>query len=111
MPFLIVTVLATLLWHPTHALDPYEPIASDESPLEVQVVGLDWKWLFIYPDLGIATVNELGIPEDTSVALDLTTDTMMQSFLIPDLARQIYAMPGMRTRRMGREGQGRGHAP
>lgn len=98
VPFLIVAVLATLLWYSTHALDPYKPIASDEPPLEVRVVGLDWKWLFIYPDLGIATVNEFAIPENTSVALDLTSDTVMQSFLIPALAGQIYTMPGMRTR-------------
>ena len=64
----------------------------------MQVVGLDWKWLFIYPDLGIATVNDLAFPERTSVALELTTDTVMQSFLVSALAGQVYAMPGMRSR-------------
>lgn len=98
VPLVIVAVLSTQLYRTTHALDPYKPIASDNPPLRVEVVGLDWKWLFIYPDLGIATVNELAIPEKTSVALDLTTDTVMQSFMVPALAGQIYAMPGMRTK-------------
>lgn len=98
VPFIIIAVLSVQLFKSTHALDPYKPIASDQPPLAVQVVGLDWKWLFIYPDLGIATVNELAIPTDTSVALDLTSDTVMQSFLVPALAGQIYVMAGMRTK-------------
>lgn len=98
VPFVIVAVLSTMLWKSTHALDPYKPITSDHAPLAVQVVGLDWKWLFIYPDLGVATVNELAFPAGVSVALDLTTDTVMQSFMIPALAGQIYVMPGMRTK-------------
>ncbi|MBN8292144.1 cytochrome ubiquinol oxidase subunit II [Rhodobacter sp. NTK016B] len=98
VPLVIVTILSVQLYRTTHALDPFKPIESDNPPLRVQVVGLDWKWLFIYPDLGIATVNELAFPAQTSVALDLTTDTVMQSFLISALAGQIYAMPGMRTR-------------
>jgi len=98
VPFIIIAVLSTQLWQSTHALDPYKPIASANVPVNVQVVGLDWKWLFIYPDLGIATVNELAFSVDTPVALDLTTDTVMQSFMIPALAGQIYAMPGMRTK-------------
>ncbi len=98
VPLVIVVILSMQLYRTTFALDPYKPVASDNPPLRVEVVGLDWKWLFIYPDLGIATVNELAFPEDTSVALDLTTDTVMQSFLVSALAGQIYAMPGMRTR-------------
>ncbi|WP_254702516.1 cytochrome ubiquinol oxidase subunit II [Sulfitobacter sp. THAF37] len=98
VPLVIVTILSVQLYRTTHALDPYKPIASGNPPLRVDVVGLDWKFLFIYPDLGIATVNELAFPEETSVALDLTTDTVMQSFLISALAGQIYTMPGMRTR-------------
>ena len=98
VPFIIIAVLSTLLIRSTHALDPYKPIASEQPPLAVQVVGLDWKWLFVYPDLGIATVNELAIPTDTSVALDLTSDTVMQSFIVPALAGQIYVMAGMRTK-------------
>ncbi len=98
VPFLIVAVLSTQLWKSTHALDPYKPIASAEAPVNVQVIGLDWKWLFIYPDLGIATVNELAFPVGASVAMEVTTDTVMQSIMIPALAGQIYAMPGMRTK-------------
>lgn len=98
VPLVIVAVLSVQLYRTTHALDPYKPIASENAPLRVQVVGLDWKWLFIYPDLGIATVNDLAFPVKTSVALDLTTDTVMQSFLVSALAGQIYTMPGMRTR-------------
>lgn len=98
VPLVIVTVLSVQLFRTTHALDPYKPLASDNPPLQVEVVGLDWKWLFIYPELGIATVNQLAFPEQTSVALDLTTDTVMQSFMVSALAGQIYAMPGMRTK-------------
>ena len=98
VPFVIVVVLSVQLYRTTHQLDPYAPIASENPPLRVEVVGLDWKFLFIYPDLGIATVNELAFPEQTSVALDLTTDTVMQSFLVSSLAGQIYTMPGMRTK-------------
>jgi cytochrome o ubiquinol oxidase subunit 2 len=98
VPLIIITVLSTQLWHSTHALDPYKPIASDQAPVNVQVVGLDWKWLFIYPDHGIATVNELAFPAGASVSLELTTDTVMQSLLISALAGQIYTMPGMRTK-------------
>ncbi|GAA4217620.1 cytochrome ubiquinol oxidase subunit II [Sagittula marina] len=98
VPLVIVAVLSVQLFRTTHALDPYKPIASDNPPLRVEVVGLDWKWLFIYPELGIATVNELAFPEQTSVALDLTSDTVMQSFLVSALAGQIYIMPGMRTK-------------
>lgn len=98
VPFLIITVLSIQLFKSTHALDPYKPIASAEAPLNVHVVGLDWKWLFIYPDLGIATVNQMAFPVATSVSIDLTSDTVMQSFMIPALAGQIYAMAGMRTK-------------
>lgn len=98
VPLIIVTVLSTQLWQSTHELDPYKPIDSPQPPVNVQVVGLDWKWLFIYPDLGIATVNELAFPIGSSVAMDITTDTVMQSIMIPALAGQIYAMPGMRTK-------------
>ncbi|MCA8867567.1 MAG: cytochrome ubiquinol oxidase subunit II [Rhodobacteraceae bacterium] len=98
VPFAIVAVLTTLLWKSTHALDPYKPIDGSGQPVNVQVIGLDWKWLFIYPDLGIATVNQFAFPEDSSIGLDITTDTVMQSFIVPALAGQIYAMPGMRTK-------------
>ena len=97
VPVLIVGILSVQLFKTTHDLDPYRSIASDKPELRVQVIGLDWKWLFIYPDYEIATVNALALPVDTPVAFDLTTDTVMQSFLISSLAGQIYTMPGMRT--------------
>ncbi|MBY8974534.1 cytochrome ubiquinol oxidase subunit II [Rhodobacteraceae bacterium NNCM2] len=97
VPVLIIIVLSTQLWHSTKALDPYKPIDSDLPPVKVQVVALDWKWLFIYPELGIASMGELAFPAKHPVALDLTADTVMQSFMIGALAGQIYTMPGMRT--------------
>ncbi len=96
-PALIVAVLGVMLWTETHQLDPYRALSSDQAPLEVQVVGLDWKWLFIYPDDHIATVNELAIPENRPIHLSITSDTVMQSLMIPQLAGQIYAMAGMKT--------------
>ena len=98
VPVLIVTALSVYLWKATHRLDPYTADFGQTPALNVQVVGLDWKWLFIYPDLGIATVGEFGIPVQQQVAMTLTTDTVMQSFMIPALAGQIYAMPGMTTK-------------
>lgn len=97
VPFAIIAVAGFLLWRSTHALDPYRPIEAALPPTRVQVVGLDWKWLFIYPDAGIATVSEMAFPADRPVALDLTSDTVMQSFMIGALGGQIYAMAGMRT--------------
>ncbi|HVB69081.1 MAG TPA: cytochrome ubiquinol oxidase subunit II [Acetobacteraceae bacterium] len=98
VPVAIVVVLAVYLWVDTHKLDPYRAIAANQPPLRVQVVGLDWKWLFIYPEYHIATVGELAFPRDRPLSIRLTTDTVMQSFMIPALGGQIYAMPGMVTR-------------
>lgn len=97
VPLTIVAVLSVYLWKSTHALDPYAKIESENPTINVQVVGLDWKWLFIYPDLGIASVGEMAFPADHPVSMTLTTDTVMQSFIISSLAGQIYAMPGMTT--------------
>ncbi len=97
VPVVIVALLSFYLWKATHRLDPYTSTFGEDPALRVQVVGLDWKWLFIYPDLGIASVGEFGIPTKRQVAMTLTTDTVMQSFMIPALAGQIYAMPGMTT--------------
>lgn len=94
-PIGIVIGLAFLLWPYTHRYDPYTPLRSTLPTIEVQAVGLDWKWLFIYPDRGIATVNQLGIPVGQPVHLKLTSATVMQSMLVPQLAGQIYAMAGM----------------
>lgn len=99
VPALIVAVLAFLVWTRTHSLDPYRSPTPGEAPLEVQVIGLDWKWLFLYPEQGIATVNELVLPAGRPVQLRLTSDTVMQSLLLPRLGGQIYAMAGMQTLR------------
>lgn len=98
VPFAIVAVAGTLLWRSTIALDPYRPIDPAGAATRVQVVGLDWKWLFLYPDDGIATIGELAFPASKPLALDLTSDTVMQSFMIGALGGQVYAMPGMRTK-------------
>ena len=96
-PSLFVVGLAFFLWRDTHALDPYVPLPSDLPATEVQAVALDWKWVFIYPHQQIATVNELVFPADRPVHLILTSGTVMQSLLFPQLAGQIYAMAGMTT--------------
>ena len=96
VPVLVVVALASWLWYSTEKLDPYDPLGPD--PLQVQAIGLDWKWVFIYPEEGIATVNELAVPVGRPVELSLTTDTVMQSLLISSLTGQIYAMPGMTTK-------------
>lgn len=98
IPTLIILFLAVLTWRTTHELDPYKPLESQVKPINVEVVALDWKWLFIYPDLGIASVNQLAIPVGTPVNFTITSDTVMNSFFIPQLGGQIYAMAGMQTR-------------
>ncbi len=98
VPVAIVGFMSWHLWKSTHDLDPYKSIESASPTINVQVVGLDWKWLFIYPDLGIATVGEIGIPVKHPVAMTLTTDTVMQSFIISALVGQINAMAGMTTK-------------
>ncbi|MGV3482572.1 MAG: ubiquinol oxidase subunit II [Sphingobium sp.] len=108
-PLLIIICLGALTWVATHLLDPYRPLArtaagvpvADVKPLEVNVVALDWKWLFIYPEQGIATVNELAVPVDRPIMFRISASSVMNSFYIPALAGQIYAMPGMETRLHG----------
>ena len=95
VPLVVVTVLGVLTWQRSQQLDPYRPLPG--PALEVQVIGLDWNWVFIYPLLGVASLDELVIPQGTSVHLNLTSATVMQALLIPRLSGQIYAMPGMRT--------------
>ncbi|WP_460084617.1 ubiquinol oxidase subunit II [Pseudomonas sp. H2_G03] len=98
VPLLIIIALGWVTWETTHALDPYRPLDSDKQPLNVQVVATDWKWLFIYPDLGVASVNELALPVHTPVSFTITSDAAMTSFFIPALGGQIYAMTGMQTK-------------
>lgn len=97
VPFLIIIVLAIITWKSSHELDPFKPIESNKKPLTVQVVALEWKWLFIYPEQGIATINYLQLPKDVPIRFEITADAPMNSFWIPQLAGQIYAMPAMRT--------------
>ena len=95
IPIEIVLVLGALTWSSTHALDPRQPLVSTEAPLDIQVIALEAQWLFIYPDQGIATTNFLEIPTDRPVHFLVTADAPMNSFWIPALAGQIYAMTGM----------------
>jgi cytochrome o ubiquinol oxidase subunit 2 len=98
IPALTVLLLGGVIWIGSHQLDPRAPIAAKASPLRVDVVALDWKWLFIYPDQGIAAINQLTIPVETPVEFRLTSGTVMNSFFVPQLGSQIYTMGGMTTR-------------
>lgn len=98
VPVVIVTVLAIITWKSSHELNPFRPLESDKKPVTIQVVALQWKWLFIYPEQGIATVNFIQIPEKTPINFEITADAPMNSFWIPQLGGQIYAMPAMRTK-------------
>ena len=98
IPALTVLLLGGVIWIGSHQLDPRAPIAAKANPLRVDVVALDWKWLFIYPDQHIAAVNQLTIPVGTPVAFRLTSGTVMNSFFVPQLGSQIYTMGGMTTR-------------
>lgn len=106
-PLLIIICLGAITWSGTHLLDPYrsldrinkgQAVAEGVDPLQVNVVAMDWKWLFIYPEYGIATVNELAAPVDRPIRFHITSTGVMNSFYIPALAGQIYAMPGMETK-------------
>jgi cytochrome o ubiquinol oxidase subunit 2 len=105
-PLLIIIVLGLVTWIYTHKLDPYRPldrldanrpIPASAKPLIVQAVAMDWKWLFIYPEQGIATVNELVVPVDVPVRFKISATSVMNAFYVPELAGMIYAMPGMET--------------
>ena len=106
-PLLIIIALGAITWISTHTLDPYRPLSrldaerpipAEAQPLVVEVVALDWKWLFIYPEQGFATVNEMAAPVDRPITFKITASSVMNSFFIPALAGQIYAMPGMETK-------------
>lgn len=97
IPGAIVSVLAVVTWVSSHALDPYKPLSSNVPQMTIQVVAMDWKWLFIYPASDIATVNYVEFPKGTPVDFEITSDAPMNSFWLPQLGGQIYAMPGMST--------------
>jgi cytochrome o ubiquinol oxidase subunit II len=98
IPALVITFLGGIAWFGSHALDPFEPLPSKTPPVEIQVVSLDWKWLFIYPNDGVASVNQLIIPAGAPVHFTLTSSGVMNSFFVPQLGSQIYTMAGMTTR-------------
>jgi cytochrome o ubiquinol oxidase subunit 2 len=98
IPIMTVILVGGVTWISSYDLDPPKPIASTEKPIRVQVVALDWKWLFIYPDHGVAAVNQLTIPVGTPVSFELTSSGVMNSFFVPQLGSQIYTMAGMVTR-------------
>jgi cytochrome o ubiquinol oxidase subunit II len=98
IPLLLIIVLSVIIWTTSHRLDPYRPIDSSVKPVTVQVVALNWKWLFIYPEQKIATVNLVQFPEDTPVNFEITADAPMNSFWVPQLGGQVYAMAGMKTK-------------
>lgn len=116
VPILIIIVLATITYKVSHSLDPYKPITDEKiaksiqtnpnqavaqqaqkEPVTIQVIAEQWKWVFVYPELGIATVNEIVFPVNTPVKFEITSNATMNSFFIPELGGQIYAMAGMKT--------------
>lgn len=113
VPTLMMVVISTVTWRSSYALDPYKSLSSTQKSLHIQVVAMDWKWLFIYPDHKVASVNEAAIPIGTPVDFEITSDTVMSSFWAPQLGGQMYAMPGMSTHlnlEAAREGDYRGVA-
>ena len=98
IPIILITILSVVTWNSTYELDPHKPLMSDVEPITVQVVALDWKWLFIYPEENIASVNLVQFPVNTPVNFEITADAPMNSFWIPQLGGQIYAMAGMTTK-------------
>ena len=92
---IIIIILATITWKSTHSLDPFRPIDSSVKPITIQAIALDWKWLFIYPEQNIATVNFIEFPKDVPLNFEITADAPMNAFWIPQLGGQVYAMAGM----------------
>jgi len=113
IPTLVILFLGGVIWIGSHDLDPARPLSSEIKPLNVQVVSLDWKWLFIYPDQGVASVNELVVPAATPVHFRLTSSGVMSAFFVPQLGSMIYTMNGMTTQlhlQADREGEFLGRA-
>jgi cytochrome o ubiquinol oxidase subunit 2 len=98
IPTMVVILLAGVAWTGSHQLDPPRKLESDATPIRIEVVSLDWKWLFIYPDEKVAAVNQLVVPAGAPIEFSLTSATVMNSFFVPQLGSQIYTMPGMTTR-------------
>lgn len=97
IPLALISVLSVITWQSSHALDPFRSLSSKTPAITVDVIAMQWKWLFLYPEQGIATVNSLSLPTDTPVSFYITSDAPMNSFWIPQLGGQIYAMSGMST--------------
>ncbi|MEZ5315693.1 MAG: ubiquinol oxidase subunit II [Chlamydiales bacterium] len=97
IPFIIVIIISVMTWKTSIELNPFRPIETDKKELTIQVVALQWKWVFLYPEEGIATVNYLQIPIETPIRFEISAEAPMNSFWIPDLGGQIYAMPAMRS--------------
>lgn len=98
IPMAIIAILAVITWQTSHSLDPFKALSSEKQPINIQVVALQWKWLFIYPEHDIAAINHVEFPEKTPVNFVITSDAPMNSFWIPSLGGQIYAMAGMSTK-------------
>lgn len=98
VPCIIILVLSIITWISTHKLDPFKPLKSNVKPISIQVVSLNWRWLFIYPKQNIATINYVAFPEKTPINFSVTSDGGMNSFMIQRLGGQIYAMTGARTK-------------
>lgn len=98
VPLVIIVILAVIAFKSSYELNPFQPLESKKKPLVIQVVALEWKWLFIYPEQGIASVNLVQFPAETPINFEITADAPMNSFWIPQLGGQIYAMPAMRTK-------------
>jgi cytochrome o ubiquinol oxidase subunit 2 len=98
LPLVLTIIVAYITWIKTYELDPFRPIESDKKAIRIDVVALQWKWLFLYPEEKIGTIHTFYIPENTPIEFHITADAPMNSFWLPKLGGQIYAMPGMRTK-------------
>ncbi len=98
IPCIIILVLGVITYKTTHELDPRNAIQSEAKPITIEAIALDWKWLFIYPEFGIASVNQIAFPANTPIEFKVTSNTVMNSFFIPQLGSQIYAMAGMQNK-------------
>jgi cytochrome o ubiquinol oxidase subunit 2 len=97
IPALVILFLGGIAWISSHELDPPRPLSAHQAPVEVEVIALDWRWLFIYPEQGVASINRLTVPTGVPIHFRLTSTSVMNSFFIPQLGSQIYCMPGMTT--------------